>query len=221
MADLKYVMLYLDTLPTFKEMQFDEVGRLVVALMEYASTGQTSVQLQGERYVYTMLKAQIDRDAETYARKTAASRENGKKGGRPRKSETGFSETQNNPENPVGFSETQKSQEKEKEKEKDNEKEKERVCALPLPLRDPVEKYCSERIPGFTETNAQDMRNFIEKGIPPNLIRHAVDEACASGKPSWGYCHQILTRYVTDGICSIEEVTPKQRIAANDIRWWN
>ena len=113
MTEMKYIMVYKDNLPTLQEMEFDEVGRLVVALLQYATTGNTNVQLQGEKYVYLMMRAQIDRDSENYKANSDRNRANGSKGGRPRKTPADsenpvvFSKTQNNPENPVVFSETQ------------------------------------------------------------------------------------------------------------------
>jgi hypothetical protein len=68
-----------------------------------------------------------------YENKVEANRENGRKGGRPKKTNNnpnGFLETHNIPNNPSGFLQThdnpQNHKEKEKEKEKEKDKEKER-----------------------------------------------------------------------------------------------
>lgn len=120
MTEMKYIMLYKDHLPTLREMEYDEVGRLVVALLQYATEGKTDVDMKGEKYVFSMLKAQIDRDSSVYSARCKTNLENGKKGGRPRKetdNQTVISETQ---ENPSVFSETEKRQYKDKDKDKDN-----------------------------------------------------------------------------------------------------
>ena len=88
-------------------------------------------------------------------------------------------------------------------------------------LEIPTEKYAKKALSAFTPTNADDLRKFHDtKGLSEELIRHAIDEACAKGKPSWGYCHQILSRYVTDGIRSVEEVKPKPASETSDVKWW-
>lgn len=219
MADMKYIMLYLDSLPTLHEMQFDEVGRLVIALMEYAATGETSVQLGGERYAFSLLRAQLDRDAESYARKLESCRENGKKGGRPRK----------NPENPAVFSETQKRQYKEKEKDKDKEEEEEEeeednifsAASASRPDFNTVEVYAANNLQTLSPGNMEELAVFKDD-LSEELIRHAIDEACAAGKRSWGYTRSILYRYISDGVKTIGEARQQsqpKRTTGNAPNW--
>ena len=119
--NLPYIKLFTDFSATVDLLSDAEAGRLIKAVLHYAN-GQ-EVPLPGqERLIFAMLKTQIDRDAASYQRYCDKQRENGSKGGRPKKP----TETQENPNNPVVFAETQESQDKDKDKEEEKEKEKEK-----------------------------------------------------------------------------------------------
>lgn len=145
---LPYVKLFGDLSATIDLLSDAEAGRLLKSLMHYINDQEDEL-LGQEKLVFAMLKSQIDRDSASYAAFADKQRENGKKGGRPKKP-TGFDK---NPENPGLFGKTQKSQEKEKEKEEDKEKEggeapptprKARARFIP-PTPEEVAAYCQER----------------------------------------------------------------------------
>lgn len=111
---MNYLMLYVDTLRQYKRLSDTEFGRAVRAVLQYIEDG-TEASLPGKECImYDVLREQTERDRKSYEKKSAAQRENGSKGGRPRKK----AETQENPKNPWVFSETQESQ-KTQEKEKE------------------------------------------------------------------------------------------------------
>ena len=66
--------------------------------------------------------------------------------------------------------------------------------------------YANLYISNFTDKNNQDINDFmLRKKLPGDLIRYAIDEACGMGKgDEWGYTHQILERYVAQGIKTVE-----------------
>lgn len=109
-----YIKVFCDMSETVDELSDAEAGRLFKALLHYGND-ETVDQLPGqEKIVYKILKATIDRDREAYNRKMQAQRENGAKGGRPRKPK----ETHDNPKKPMGFEKNPNNpnpQEKEKE----------------------------------------------------------------------------------------------------------
>lgn len=111
---ISYIKVFCDMSETVDELSDAEAGRLFKALLHYGN-GEMVDQLPGqERIVYKILKATIDRDREAYDRKMQAQRENGKKGGRPKKP----SITHDNPQKPMGFENNPNNpttQEKEKE----------------------------------------------------------------------------------------------------------
>ena len=150
--ELSYIKLFGDSSATIDLLSDAEAGRLLKALVHYANGEEVDLPGQ-EKLVFAMLKAQIDRDAGSYANRVEKNRENGKKGGRPK--------IQQNPNNPMGFSKTEKSQEKDKEedKDKDKEKDKSKVKApsrFTPPTQEEVSAYCRER------GNRVDAQRFVD-----------------------------------------------------------
>lgn len=96
---MKYVKVYYDLTETIDELSDAEAGRLLKALLEYGATGEVRALSGQERFVFKMVKAQMDRDRRDYAARAERNRENGLKGGRPAKP-TGFMK---NPEKPTGL----------------------------------------------------------------------------------------------------------------------
>lgn len=110
---MNYVKLFVDTLRQYQRLSDAEFGRALRAVLQYLEDG-TEAQLPGKECImYDVLREQVERDRKSYAKKVSAQRENGSKGGRPRKSQ----ETQQNPWVFKKPSESQETQEKEKEKE--------------------------------------------------------------------------------------------------------
>lgn len=110
--------VFTDFEQTISPLTDEEKGRLFVAMLRYTATGESPEFSGNERFLWPAAKVQIDRTAKEYENIVERNRENGKKGGRPKKAD-GFSD---NPNNPVGFLETQKSQEKKREEKKRKEK---------------------------------------------------------------------------------------------------
>lgn len=114
---IKYVKIFCDISETVDVLSDAEAGRLLKSLLHYGLDG-TVDQLPGqEKLVFHMLKAQIDRDWDSYNQTLQRNRENGAKGGRPKKP----TKTQ---QNPVGFEKTQQNPvEPTKRQDKDKDKE--------------------------------------------------------------------------------------------------
>lgn len=75
-----YVCLYHSYLGAIQALGDAERGRLFTAMLEYSLTGATGHLSGNERFVFPMIKAQIDRDKEKYESKCLKNRENGKMG---------------------------------------------------------------------------------------------------------------------------------------------
>lgn len=111
---MTYLKIFLDWEEILKPFGDAERGRLFTCALHYARTGE-ALELSGnERYIWTALKVQIDRDRDEFESFSKKQSENGKKGGRPK-----TQENPKNPKNPPLFFETQKSQDKDKDKDEE------------------------------------------------------------------------------------------------------
>ena len=127
MDKMPCVRLFQDLNGTTDLLSDAEAGRLLKALMHYINGKEDNLSGR-EQLVFAMLKAQIERDAASYAAYADKQRENGKKGGRPKKTETQktqrfFDETHENPKNLESESEFVSEEEFESESEAEAEAE--------------------------------------------------------------------------------------------------
>lgn len=122
-----YVKAFFDWIEQVSALEDDEKGRLFVAILEYARSGEVPDMQGRESILFPVFKSQIDRDMESCTKQS----ENGKKGGRPR-TKTESEENQNKPKQTKRKpTKANKEEEKEKDKEKDKDKEEETLCSLP------------------------------------------------------------------------------------------
>lgn len=78
---MTYLKLFLDWLDAMEPLGDAERGRLLTALMKYARTGEAP-QLDGnERFLFPMMRLQVDRDKEAEERISESRRNAGKNGG--------------------------------------------------------------------------------------------------------------------------------------------
>lgn len=152
----EYFCAYHSYLASLEPLNDAEVGRLFRSLLIYSETGAAPELRGNERFIFPMMKDQIDRDTQKYIAFTQKQAECGKKGGRPKKP-TLLEETQKT--QPF-FEEPKKPKEKEKEKEKENIKERlpngNPKKSIP-PSVEEVAAYCRERGNGI---NAESFVDF-------------------------------------------------------------
>lgn len=122
-----YVKAFFDWIEQVSALEDDEKGRLFVAILEYARSGEVPDMQGRESILFPVFKSQIDRDMESSAKHS----ENGKNGGRP-KTKTESEENQNKPKQ-TKRKLTKANKEEEKEKEKDKEKDKDKEDNPPNP----------------------------------------------------------------------------------------
>lgn len=170
----KYVIAWHDWADSMEELDDAAKGRLFVAILKYSETGVAPVLQAPEKYVWPFFKVTIDRDAEAYEKTVAANRENGKKGGRPKKPK----ESELNPENPFGFLETEKSQYKDKDKDEYKDEDQDGVYIYSPPTLEQITAYCWERAPHVNPQNFMDYYEAAhwsdENGRPINWKRKAL-----------------------------------------------
>ena len=107
---LTYIKIFVDCLDAIEPLDDGERGRLFTALLQYARTGEATGLQGNERFLFPMLRAQLDREAAAYETICNTNRINGAKGGRAR----------------AQAAAGESSQEKDKDKDKDQDKEKEK-----------------------------------------------------------------------------------------------
>ena len=140
---MPYIKVFCDMSATVDLLSDAEAGRLLKALLHYGKGASDELPGQ-EKLVFAMLKSQIDRDAASYQDYCDKQRENGSKGGRPKKPTVSIE----NPENPTVFLKTQKSQDKDKDKDKDNigvTVTRARGTRFTPPTATEVAAYCTEK----------------------------------------------------------------------------
>ena len=165
---MKYLKVFTDFADAMEELGDAERGRLFTAMLKYAETGAAPDFRGNERFIWPVAKLQIDRMAAECEGRAKTSRENGSKGGRPKK-------TQWNPKNPAGFSKTQKSQDKDNDKDKDKDKENipsgNNTPPTPPRGRVDVPEALMENWNGFCE-----MRKKIKKPLTDRAAKMILNE---------------------------------------------
>ena len=112
MAALNHVCLYQSYLSLFAPLSDSARGKLLMAMLTYAFTGEIPVLTGPAKYIWPSLQSQIERDQAKYQERCEQNRIKGAKGGRAPRKATAY----------PGLA--QEAKEKEKEKEKEEEKEK-------------------------------------------------------------------------------------------------
>lgn len=163
---MKYLKVFTDFADAMEELGDAERGRLFTAMLKYAETGAAPDFRGNERFIWPVAKLQIDRMAAECEGRAKTSRENGSKGGRPKK-------TQGNPKNPAGFLKTQKSQDKDNDKDKDKENIPSGNNTPPTPPRGRVDvpEALMENWNGFCE-----MRKKIKKPLTDRAAKMILNE---------------------------------------------
>lgn len=78
-------LIYLDYEEQFNLLKDEELGQLMRAVMQYEKTGEVP-QLEGMlKMAFSFIKTRLDKDREKYKNKCEQNKQNGAKGGRPKK----------------------------------------------------------------------------------------------------------------------------------------
>lgn len=104
-----YFQVYLSYEEPLKSLSYEQIGKIFMAMFQYEKTKEKPELDAVSDMAFCFIRSQMERDQQAYEEKCELGRQNGIKGGRPRKTQ-GFLE------NPTVFSETQKTQGKGKGK---------------------------------------------------------------------------------------------------------
>ena len=97
-------LIYHEYREPLKLLTDEQRGQLLMALIDYSESGVVP-ELDGiSMMAFSFIQSQMDRDSKKYENRCSSNRENGKKGGRPKKE----NDLEENPKKPLGFEETEK-----------------------------------------------------------------------------------------------------------------
>lgn len=154
------------------------------------------INLQGrEEVLFDVYSQQIDRDTAVYDEKCAKNKANGSV--RKQTVANGSVRTQDK----------DKEEYKDKDEEKDEYKDKyepEAAAAIDRPDFNTIEVYAANNLAAMNGGNMAEFVAFKDE-LPEELIRYAIDEACAANKRTWGYTRAILTRFRDSGFKTVGE----------------
>ena len=105
----KAFLIYCDYKQHLELLSQEDCGKLFISLIEYADTGIPPKLTGAAAMAFSFIKAQMDRDEEKYEERCKINRQNGSKGGRPKKTsddqpEDATEENQNKTEKTERFS---------------------------------------------------------------------------------------------------------------------
>ena len=203
---LPYIKIYTEEFSELVGSMTDEqAGVLFKAMLAYARDESPDIP-SDLRLVWLLVKRNIDRAADAYEVMIQHKRENGAKGGRPRKNQEVFSKTEKNQQvisKTIGFSENQEVFSKTeksyiKEKEKDKEKEIRNLS--------PRERYLTElgeyARGKLTSVNHADLTELAQmrENISDELIKAAIDATAKNGGGSLKYTLTVLDNWIRNGV---------------------
>lgn len=156
----------------FEPLSAAEVGRLVLAMMKYKSSG-TEPELNGnERYVWPAVKRDLDKDAEYIEGK----RISGKAGGASSKRK----------QNEANASKSKLEKEKEKEKDKISSSSCDETTTTK-----PVEDVFRENIGKLGATGQKALAEYVER-MGDELVLAVIGKCSDLGGNTWAYVRKAL-----------------------------
>jgi hypothetical protein len=150
----KNTIIYNSHFELMEGLSDEQAGKLIKAIGKFNSGNKVSINDPLVNGIFLAIKRDFILQTENYEKKVKANRENGSKGGRPKKP----NETESNPINPMGYLETQHNpqnlKDKDKDKDKDIEKYKENSNSISL--------EASQLRVGTSILNSQQLRKLKE-----------------------------------------------------------
>lgn len=180
----------------FEPLGAAEVGRLVLAMMKYKSSGVEPEFSGSEKFIWPAIKRDLDEDA-SYTEKKSSS---GRIGGTSTKSEAKQTEA-----NASTSKQTQAGlrtkdvglRTKDKEISPIGDKEKP-TADVDTDLAQIVQHY--EQAVGSFPRSALDKLQKWRQSYSTEMILLAIDKAAEAGKRSWSYINGILSGWQRDGL---------------------
>ena len=168
MGDKKeYVKLWLSYRSYFEAYSAAEVGRLVLAAMDYRESGAEPEFSGSERFIWPAIRRDIDESVAAQKAVSASRSEAGKQGGRPESEKANAFDESNEKQKKQMLSEESKKSYGQRKRTKDKDKDKDSILSpLPPTLREAVEKwvaYKGERREEYKPVGLQSLVTQITK----------------------------------------------------------
>lgn len=202
--DKNSFLIYLDYEEQFNLLTDEQVGQLIRAIMKYEKTKEEP-NLDGMlKMAFSFIKTQLDRDREKYEEKCEKNRQNGFRGGRPKKNQmenkkpNGFEENQTKPKKADNDNEDENDNENDKDNEKEIDSSKDNDISK-------IDKLMIECLNTTNTNNIMECISYLEK-IPIDLIEYGLRKTARKQHPSWQYAMTILDDYVRKKYTTIEQV---------------
>lgn len=141
MADMTYIKLFVDYLDAIEPLGDAERGRLFTSLLEYARSGEAPQLGGNERFLFPMMRAQIDRDNAAMTVLSETRSRAGKSGAEAKQANAEFAKQNKQMPNLPSKS----SYDKDKDKDKDKDESITRARRFTPPTLDDVSVYVRER----------------------------------------------------------------------------
>lgn len=168
MGDKKeYVKLWLSYRSYFEAYSAAEVGRLVLAAMDYRESGAEPEFSGSERFIWPAIRRDIDESVAAQKAVSASRSEAGKQGGRPESEKANAFDESNEKQKKQMLSEESKKSYGQRKRTKEKDKDKDSILSpLPPTLRESVEKwvaYKGERREEYKPVGLQSLVTQITK----------------------------------------------------------
>lgn len=168
MGDKKeYVKLWLSYRSYFEAYSAAEVGRLVLAAMDYRESGAEPEFSGSERFIWPAIRRDIDESVAAQKAISASRSEAGKQGGRPESEKANAFDESNEKQKKQMLSDESKKSYGQRKRTKEKDKDKDSILSpLPPTLRESVEKwvaYKGERREEYKPVGLQSLVTQITK----------------------------------------------------------
>lgn len=183
-----------------KYLSMEQRGQLLTALFDYAADGNVPEMDGLTGFAFEVFREGIDTSLERYKETCRKNRENGKKGGRPRKNPTvsekteRFSEGQN--ENPKKPNETQKTETEDRSQKQKTEVEEEvedrSQTDAALADAEKIRQCFYDRF--GREPSREFLRSAAKTGFSADIVCAAIDKSIHADKPE-GYATNVLRNW--------------------------
>ena len=169
----KSFVLYNDYEKVFEMLTDEEAGKLIKHLFAYVNNKDTELEDRLLKLTFEPIKLQLMRDNMTYEAICERNKNNGMKGGRPKK----------NPKNPLGYLGTQNNPEKPKKPDTDNDNDNDNDISIKRESvndwKKSFEEYKNQVRKAFTEAIQDKTWMQKQQEYYPNInIKKSLEKAC-------------------------------------------